>query len=174
MNQLENVNCEEWRTIKDFPNYLVSNFGNIYSLKRNGTLGGVRKTNFSHNGYIQVSLKNENGLVNKRVSRLVAEAFIPNPENKPHVNHIDENKTNNRVENLEWTTIKENMNHGSRNSKISKSKEIPIYCVELDKTFVSGKQAATELGVARSSICEVLKGRRKSAGGYRFKYKEED
>lgn len=172
MNQLENVKSEEWRTIKDFPNYLVSNLGNVYSIKRNGTKGGIRKTNLSHNKYVQVSLKNKNGLVNVRVSRLVAQAFIPNPENKSQVNHIDENKNNNCVENLEWTTPKENTNYGTRNAKISKSKEIPVYCFELNKTFNSSKTASEYLNVSRSSICNALKGKCKTAGGYTFKYKE--
>lgn len=174
MNQLENANCEEWRTIKDFPNYKISNLGRVYSILRNGTSGGIRKTNLSHNGYVQVSLKCDNNLVNKRVSRLVAEAFIPNPDNKSDVNHIDENKTNNRVDNLEWCTHVENTNHGTRNDRISASKSREIYCNELNKRFKNAKQASSILGISKSSISHQVNGKRKTAGGYTFKYKEEE
>lgn len=120
-----------------------------------------------------MSLNRDNKLVNKRVSRLVAEAFIPNPDHKSDVNHIDENKTNNIVENLEWCTHVENTNHGTRNYRISTSKSREIYCNELNEWFKNAKQASSILGISRSSISHQVNGRSKTAGGYTFKYKED-
>ena len=99
---------EEWRTITDFPNYSVSNFGNVMNNKTKKLLKLCDKS-----GYYGVSLTNVT-LVNKktfRVHRLVACAFIENPENKPEVNHKDKNKLNNNIMNLEWNTRLENCHH---------------------------------------------------------------
>ncbi len=94
---------EEFRIVKDYPNYSVSNFGNV---KKNQT-GKIIIPRYS-NGYSQVELwNNDNGKV-FGVHRLVAIEFIPNPENKPFVDHIDNDKANNNVNNLRWATITEN------------------------------------------------------------------
>lgn len=168
MNQCVNEKLEEWKKINSFDGYYISNHGRVYSKKRNGTGGGIRKLNKSDKGYLQVSLKNKNNmLINKRINILVAEAFIPNPENKPQVNHIDEDKTNNRVSNLEWVTAKENANHGTRNKKISKSKSFKIKCSN-GIVYNSCKDCATMLGLNRSAISEVLNGKRKHTKGFTF------
>lgn len=91
--------------------FLVSTEGEIFSLRTNKIL----RCGISKNGYAVLSsrLDGRNGkAICLKIHRLVAEAFIPNPENKPYVNHIDGNKTNNFVENLEWVTAKENVQHG--------------------------------------------------------------
>jgi hypothetical protein len=72
------------------------------------------------------------------VHRLVGEAYIPNPDDKPQINHKDENKSHNYIANLEWVTAKENCNYGTRNKRLRKS----VYCVELDKVFESLLDAA--------------------------------
>ena len=92
---------EEFRIVKDYPNYSVSNFGNV---KKNQT-GKIIIPRYS-NGYSQVELWNDNGKV-FGVHRLVAIEFISNPENKPFVDHIDNDKANNNVNNLRWATIAE-------------------------------------------------------------------
>ena len=113
---------EEWRSIKGYGGvYEVSNQGNVRSITRRykakdcprGKLleGKTMKTELTPNGYIQVILRGEGKSYSHRVHRLVAEAFIPNPDKKPHVNHINGMRTDNRVENLEWCTVSENLKH---------------------------------------------------------------
>jgi hypothetical protein len=97
----------------------------------------------------------------------VAEAFITNTKGKcAEVNHIDENKVNNNVENLEWMTHEENVRHGNRTAKTYKA----VYCVELDKTYESITAAATDLGLYPSSIIACCKGRLKTTGRMHFRY----
>ena len=107
---------EIWRDIEGFEGlYQVSNFGRIKRV----TTGKILKGDKNNDGYLRVKLYKNNTKSNKSIHRLVAEAFIPNPENKPQVNHINEDKTNNSLDNsldnLEWMTAKENINHGTRN-----------------------------------------------------------
>lgn len=96
---------EEFRAIEGYPAYKVSNLGRIKN-----PYGRIIKANYKE-GYMQVGLRNEDGVKQKRLHRLVAKAFIPNPENKEQVNHINGNKSDNRVENLEWVTNFENRLH---------------------------------------------------------------
>ena len=111
---------ERFATIDGFPDYLVTSHGRILSLK----YGKIREIKIRKNyktKYCYVGLC-KNGKVNGiYVHRLVAQAFIPNPDNKTDVNHIDEDKTNNHVSNLEWVTHKENCNHGTRVQRVSES-----------------------------------------------------
>lgn len=106
---------EEWRAVPGYEGlYEVSDIGNVRNVRRNKLLR-LTKTN---NGYIQVSLFKNGIKTGLKVHRLVAQAFLPNPDNLPMINHKDENKTNNRVENLEWCTAKYNNNYGSRKDKV--------------------------------------------------------
>ena len=109
---------EIWKTIEEFPNYEVSNMGQI----RNKTTGHIRKPRV-HRGYCDINIMKNNTRIYRRVHRLVAIAFIPNPDNLPEINHINEDRTDNRVENLEWCDRTYNNNYGNhpKNCHIKKS-----------------------------------------------------
>ena len=104
----------DFKLIEDYPNYVISKNGDVIALSYIGAAGQKRqmkvlKQNTNVDGYKNVNLLNNEGKKTFRVHRLVAQAFIPNPQNKETVNHIDGDKTNNKVDNLEWSTRKEQM-----------------------------------------------------------------
>lgn len=164
---------EEWKDIKGYDGLCqVSNLGRVKSLK----FGKERilKTGVDRYGYISVNLYKNNKRKLCKVHRLVAQAFIPNHENKPQVNHIDEDKTNNMVSNIEWMTAKENSNHGTRTERLIKTQGIKIRAIDIANgewnDYCSQRECARELGLAGSSINMCLKGKRRHVGGYVFKY----
>lgn len=109
-NYPEPIPWEEWRDVKDFPWYQVSSMGSIISNKANKKWALL---NWELNrGYHRVILSNNAVLSKHLVHRLVAQAFIPNPDNKPHINHKNGHRTDNRITNLEWCTPRENVVHG--------------------------------------------------------------
>jgi len=177
-------NKETWKDIKGYEDwYQVSNKGRVKSLER--TVAGkkdskrligerILKPSTNKSGYLQVVLFDRSGKRKSfKVHRLVCEAFHENPENKPCVNHIDENKTNNTANNLEWCTYKENNNHGTRTARTSKS--IGQYTLDgkLIKVWQSASEAGRQLGFSQGSISDVARGKRKTAYGYVWKYVEE-
>lgn len=103
---------EVWKKIEGYENYEVSSCGNI---RKNGKT--IIKPEVHHKGYLRVDLFRDRNRKHMKVHRLVAEAFIPNPENKPQINHKDFNKQNNCIDNLEWVTNSENHDHYMRNRK---------------------------------------------------------
>ena len=105
---------EKWVNIENHPSYFISNFGRVFSKKSNKVM---KNRVVSKNGYQQITLDNSQLLVH----RLVAQAFIPNPNNLPCVNHKDENPGNNDFRNLEWCTYKYNSNYGTVKQRLSKS-----------------------------------------------------
>ena len=171
---------EEYKEI--FPSYYISNFGNI---KHDNNF--LKKCIHS-NGYEQVNIRIGNKYVTKLIHRLVAVAFIPNPDNKPCVDHIDGDKSNNRADNLRWVTTKENCNNPITKSRLNKkigeymvgrlgglhqrAKQIAMYsiCGDLIKTFLSVKDAQRETGLNDSNIVKCCKGIKKTCGGYIWAY----
>ena len=142
--------------------YAITSCGKVWSYKSQKFLKPVD----NGIGYLKVGLSKEGKKEYRFVHRLVAEAYIPNPENKTDVNHKNEIKTDNYVNNLEWTTHKENMNYGTLKVRMSK----PVYCEELDKYFPSGNEAAQQLGIPQSGITMCCRGNRKTCGGYHWRY----
>lgn len=165
---------EIWKDIEGYEDvYQVSNLGRVKRV----TTGRVLKGISSGCGYVQVDLSKHGTTSKKLIHRLVAQAFILNTENKLEVNHIDEDKTNNRVDNLEWATRQENNNHGTHNEKVSKSKSIPIIAINIksgeSKEFYGASECARQLGLNPSHVSEVITGKRKQTKGFTFKYKED-
>ena len=164
-------NYEIWKDCKGYEGkYQVSNQGRIWSVKSQKYL----KPWLNSSGYWAVQLMAPNGKrKGELVHRLVALAFIDNPNNLPQVNHKDENKQNCNVDNLEWCDTKYNLNYGTRNLRASQSNSIQVYCVELDRVFNSITEAQEILHINKQNIVAVCKGRRKTCGGYHWKYWEE-
>jgi len=180
---------EVWKDIKGYEGrYQVSNIGRVKSLERtapvkNGSKRTVRerilKPSPDQDGYLYVILYDDSSKKKKFfVHRLVCEAFHKNPENKPCVNHIDENKANNVVSNLEWCTVTENINYGTRTAKSAKalSKSVGQYTPngELVKVWKSTMEVERQLGVSNGNISAVARGKFKTAYGYVWKYIKEE
>lgn len=168
---------EEWRKIKNYTRYSISNLGRV----RNDETGHILKpfrVGGSKNQYLAVDFY---PIKNRKIHRLVAEAFIPNPEHKREVNHKDGNHFNNAAENLEWVSGSENCIHayrvlgkvrlnGSLNSHSRK-----IIRVEDGKVYGSVSEATAEIGLkAHTSIVKAINRDNRTAGGYHWKYFEED
>lgn len=164
---------QEWKIIKDYPDYSASDFGLI----KNNKSGYILKQNFNKsNGGLYVNI---NG--NKLVHRLVAKTFLSNPNDKPQVNHIDGNRCNNNICNLEWVNNSENVKHshetlgrnfssyGSNHSNSITVTQYSLNGLELD-TFGSINEAGRQLNIDFSNIGKCAIGKRKSAGGFIWKY----
>ena len=152
--------------IAGFPNYRVDRFGNVYNAKKR-----IIKPYPTNKGYLRVSLNNQHEKHKKvLLHRVVATAFVPNKDNLPQVNHIDENKTNNRADNLEWCTAKQNLEHSHVIEKAQMANLQKVVCVTTGKTYNSIKEITNELGLSHSNIVACCKGRRKASGGVEWKY----
>ena len=173
---------EIWLPIEGYENlYEVSNLGRVRRLESfvtntNGVTrkvpGKILKPGTNKNGYLKVVLSKNGIHRNYYLHRLVSTAFLPKSEGRPCVNHLDENKQNNSAENLEWCTVKENNNYGTRNKRASEKIQKPVLCIELNRIFPSLTEAARQLCLSVENLSHVLTGRIKTTGGYHFEYAE--
>ena len=164
---------ETFVKIDGFEKYEVSNLGKVRNIKS----GRIIKTFLHHNGYLTYGLYENNKQKQLSLHRIIAIAFIDNHEEKPCVNHIDENKLNNDLSNLEWCTAKENMIHGTRIKRASEKCFKKVIQLDLNDNvlneFESMVQAEQETGVSRRNISSCCNGKRKSAGGFKWRKKNE-
>ena len=163
---------ETWKYIEDYENYKVRKMRKEKSLnnRRTGKEKILKPRQYKY-WYLTVNLCKNGKSKNFKIHRLVAKAFIPNPDNKPEVNHKDENKTTNNVTNLEWCTSYYNTNYGTRNSRINSKNNNSkmVYCVELNKTYKSIDEACRELKLFRANIAKACN-KQKTSGGYHWEW----
>ena len=170
-----------WSKIDGFDNYSVSNDG----LVRNDKNNHIKEQRLDRYGYPMTSIYKDGKAYTQKIHRLVAGTFIDNPDGKEQVNHIDGNKANNNVTNLEWVTRSENMKHAFANGLVKPHASrgmlgkknpnagrhgIPIMVIETGKVYKSVADCAEDLGISAQRICDVLKGHSRSYRGYTFEY----
>ena len=167
---------EIWRDIKGYEGkYMVSNLGRVKSLNYNNTgKEGIMKGGDDGHGYLQVGLSKDGKVEQCLVHRLVAQAFLENPNNLPEVNHKDENKYNNCMDNLEYCSRSYNINYGTRTEKTCK----PVFSVDKVSGLIMWWQSASEAerctGIPHQNIIQCCKGRLKSAGNHIWFYADDD
>lgn len=185
------MNNEIWKPIPGYESlYEVSDSGHVRSIaflcSRTGRLQARKvarllKHETSHDGYKRVVLCKYGKHTHYSVHRIVATTFIPNPHNLSQVNHIDENPANNKADNLEWCTGKENCNHGLHRQRIAirqtnathHAKAVNQYTLDgrYIKSFPSTREVERQTGIACEQISRVCKGKNRHAGGFLWKYK---
>ena len=188
---------EIWKAIEGYEGlYQVSNLGRVRSLDRTVTQhhpetgkdvtyvvhGQIMAPYFNVHGYQCVRLRSENGRRTFLVHRLVAKAFVPNPNGYDIVNHKDESRDNNHADNLEWCTQEYNVNYGTsiqrlseshiNRSDLSKTVEMLSLDGELLKEFPSAREAARFVGASNSNISRCCRDHSKTCKGYRWRYKQ--
>jgi len=173
------VGKEEWKPIEGYEGlYEVSNMGKVRNKQKR-----VLKPQDNGRGYMKILLCN--GISQKRfyVHRLVAQAFVPNPMNVNVVNHLDECPSNNRADNLEWTTQKGNVHYGNAIQKMTEcsrnywkthtsTRRKPVRCIDTGEVFASVAEAANAKGTYGGNIAKCIQGLRGDAGGYHWEYYE--
>ena len=177
---------EIWKDIEGYEGkYMVSNTGKVKSLNYNNTgKEGIMKPQDNGNGYLFAQLSKDGKVKQCRINRLVAQAFIPNPNNLPEVNHKDEDKTNNCVENLEWCSKLYNANYGTRNKRISEkmtnNSKLSKPVISINKVsgliveFPSTREAERMTGINHNNIIKCCQGKLKSAGNHIWFYADDD
>ena len=178
---------EIWKAIVGYEGlYEVSNLGMVRSLDRyvphktfgkKYCKGHMMATHINNAGYVTVNLCKGNRYRSFDIHRLVAIAFLDNPDGLPEVNHIDENKKNNHVGNLEWVTREQNERHGTKPEKRRYNPMIPVLQYDLQGDFISEWPCAIDAerklsGKETGAISHCARGKTKTAYGYVWKYKE--
>jgi hypothetical protein len=176
---------EIWKPIKGYENlYMISSNGRVKSLGRYSIRKDGKPCHYpskmmslchSTKGYLIVGLTKNGKCTTYFVHRLVADAFIPNPEGLPQVNHINEDKTDNRACNLEWMSCADNVNHGTGKVRCGKAHEYPVVMTMPDGSeteFSSATAAANALGIVSQGIQHCCAGRMQSYKGCRWRYRD--
>lgn len=167
---------EIWKEIEGYEGiYFISNHGNVKSMPRKGAKGGIIKATPDKDGYWCIGLNKHGHRKTFKVHRLVAIAFIPNDNNLPEVNHKDEDKTNNHVDNLEWCEHVYNSRYGSRPQRISSALSTPVYSIDENgnvEHFASMNIAYKMTGVHVSNIASAVNGIYSQAGNRKWYYDE--
>ena len=171
------METEIWKNVIGFENlYEVSNLGNVRNYKNKKLLKG----NIPKSGHHQVILRKDGGNICRLVHRLVAEAFIENPNNFQEVDHIDTNRSNNKIENLRWISREDNMRNpnsfkNQKLAKLNKCKAVIGISLKDNSTLeFDSLNDAQRAGFIATNISKVAMGLRKSAGGYVWKFKDID
>ena len=166
---------EEWRIIAEFPNYEISNNGRVRNIKT----GHIKAYRISSKGYYEYKLCKNGKYYFRNLHIMLARAFMKNPNHYQCVNHIDGNKLNCDLNNLEWCTSSYNSHHAHINGLVKRHGEKKVYQFKKDGTFInvyeSASMAAKELGLSRGNICSVCRKipKYKTAGGYIWRYASE-
>lgn len=165
---------EIWVDVKDFEGYYqVSNLGRVKRLAGSPRCKEDRilKQGSQKTGYLFVNLSKNGKYTIKRVHRLVMENFCPveNMENL-QVNHLDEDRTNNRLDNLQWCTCQENLNYKNRAKKYGMSRGKKVLCVETGIDYYCTREAERQTGIAHTHISDAARNNKHTAGGYHWKY----
>ena len=175
----EQLKNEEWRDIVIEQDGKVYDFSSYYQVSNLGRVRSVRNNKLliqhpTHNGYLRVGLYKDGERLNCRVQRLVAFAFIPVPKgadvNVLDVNHLNEVVTDNRVENLSWSTRKENINYGSANKRRGETMSKKVICLETGKDYKSLKKASQETGCATNGISRCCNGLQESCNNCHWRF----
>ena len=166
---------EIWCPVKNYESlYEVSDQGRVKSLKF--CKERIMKPSRDTCGYLLVNLWKNGEKKPYRIHRLVAQTFIPNPDNLPEVNHKDEDKINNKVSNLEWCDRKYNNNYGTHNQRMAEKKSKPVLQYEKDGKFVKEWKSAVDvqrnLKYSQGNISSCCNGKIKSSYGFIWKYKD--
>ena len=165
---------EKWIDIKGYEGlYQISDQGNVKRLAGSPKckVDRILKKSISSNGYLSVILYKDGKSKTYRIHRLVLENFSPceNME-KLEVNHLDEDITNNTINNLQWCTHQDNLNYGNRAKKYSKSRGHKVQCIETGKVYDSMREAERDTGCAHTHISECVRGIATHCNGYHWQY----
>lgn len=159
---------EIWKEIPMYPGYEISTYGQVRSYKRNRQ-GYILSQRSDRKGYLHVALNTPNGKKNCTVHRLVMLTFNPCDNcDKLEVNHKDENKSNNHLDNLEWVTHLENVRYGTGHERAIEQLKYIIRCVETDTIYNSMREASELTGINYGNISSCCSGRLLTAGGYHW------